>query len=127
LSRSHAPFSASATAEHKFAGLFTGRSEVVIDSLAGLLSQFKPDRLPGLLLADGCPIGCIAVWGNVLDLQRDHITSAKFAIDGQIEHRKIARSSLCLKLAPNRPDMLWPQWRFGSRKLSFVPRLVFLP
>jgi hypothetical protein len=30
-----------------------------------------------------------------------------------------------LKFAPDRPHVLWPQWRFGARKLSFAPRFTF--
>jgi len=57
---------ASSAAEHKLARPFAGGSQVFIDSLAGLLGQFKPNRLPGLL-ADSWSIGCVAVWGNILD------------------------------------------------------------
>jgi hypothetical protein len=51
-------------------------------------------------LANRCPIGCIAVKGNILDLQCDDVAGAELAIDGQIEHREIAGSSVGLKLAP---------------------------
>src|SRR4051794_3663060 len=56
LSRCHTPTRATPGGEHKFAGLFACDPEVVIDSLSGLLRQFEPDRLPGLLLSYGCPI-----------------------------------------------------------------------
>ena len=80
--------------------------------MAGLFSQFKPDRLSGFPLPDRCPIDSVSVWGDVFDLQFDDIAAAEFAIDGQIEHREIAGSSLGLKLAPYRPDVLWPEGRF---------------
>ena len=56
LSRCHTPSRATPGGEHKFAGLLAGDPEVVIDCLSGLLRQFEPDRLPGLLLSHGCPI-----------------------------------------------------------------------
>jgi len=96
----HAPVSALSAAEHEVVRLSSGGSQVFIDSLAGLLGQLKPDRLASLPLPDRCPIGCITVWGDILDLQCDDIAGAELAIDGQIEHREIACSSRGLKLAP---------------------------
>jgi hypothetical protein len=72
-----------------------------------------------------CDLRGVAIWGDALDLQQNNVAGAKFAIDCQIEHREIARSCVSLKFAPDRPHVLWPQWRFGARKLSFVPRLTF--
>ena len=71
--------------EQELAGFLAGRLDVIIHRLAGLFRQFKPDRSPGLSLAHGCPIGTIAIWSNVLDLERNDITASQFAIDGQIE------------------------------------------
>jgi hypothetical protein len=62
------------------------------------------------------------IWRDVLDSQGNDITPAEFAIDRQIEHRKIASSSFQLQLAPDRPNVLWAQRGFCSTQFSFVPR-----
>jgi hypothetical protein len=43
-------------------------------------------------------------YSDVLDLEGDEIAASKFAIDGQIEHRQVARLSLDLQLGPDRPE-----------------------
>jgi hypothetical protein len=40
---------------------------VVIDGLAGLIAQFKPDRPSCFLLPDGCSIRCVAAGSDILD------------------------------------------------------------
>ena len=65
--------------------------EVVIDSLPGLLGQFEPDGLSGLLLAHCRAINDITAGSNILDLQGDDIAAAQLAIDGEIEHRQITQ------------------------------------
>jgi hypothetical protein len=94
--------------EQELAGFLAGRLDVVIHRLAGLFRQFKPDRSPGLSLAHGCPISTIAIWSNVLDLERNDIAASQFAIDGQIEQRQIAGSLLDLELGPDCPNVFLP-------------------
>jgi hypothetical protein len=72
LSSCDATVSALPTAEHELTGLFTAGPQVFIDSLARLLSQFEPDRLSCLLLADRGTISSITVGRNVLDFLRHH-------------------------------------------------------
>jgi hypothetical protein len=43
-------------AEQELAGPFAGGLYVVIDRLASLFAQFKSNRAPCFLLADGCAI-----------------------------------------------------------------------
>ena len=47
LSGGHAAIRTLPTAEYELAGLLAGRPQVVVDSLASLLCQLKPDRLSG--------------------------------------------------------------------------------
>jgi hypothetical protein len=82
--------------EQRLAGLLSGRFEVVINGLAGLLRQFKSNRTPGLFLAHRRTGKRVAVRGNVFDPYCDHITAAQLAIDGEIEHRQVAGSLLYL-------------------------------
>ena len=77
----HAACRAAPTREQKFARPFASGSQVVINSLSGLLRQFEPNRLTGFLLADGCPIGCIAIRCDILDFQRNDIAAAKLTVD----------------------------------------------
>jgi hypothetical protein len=55
-------------------------AQVVIDSLAGLLGQLKPDGLPGFPLASGRSIGRVAVGRDVLYLQRNYVTGAELGL-----------------------------------------------
>jgi hypothetical protein len=112
-------------AEHQLTKRFLTGLQILVDSLASLLGHFKANGLPRLLLAYRSPIGCIAFGRDILDLQCNNIAGPELAIDGQVEHRKIARSSLCLEFAPDGSDMFGPQRRFSSCKFSFVPGLVF--
>ncbi len=54
----------------------------------GLLGQFKPDGLPGLLLPHRRPIDRIPARCNILDLEGNDIAATQLAVDGQIEHRR---------------------------------------
>ena len=94
---------------------------VVVDRLAGLLGQFEPDRLPGLLLPHRRPIDRIPVRCNVLDLERDDIAAAQLAVDGEIEHRQVAHPPVDLELGADRPNVLRPQRRLRANQLALVP------
>jgi hypothetical protein len=74
---------------------------------------------------DRTKVLAIAVGGDVLDLQHNDITGAKLAIDCKVEHRKVARSTLRLKLASDRPDVLEPQRRLRTGKLACSKVLAF--
>jgi hypothetical protein len=50
------------------AGVLSGGSEIIIDRFSGLLRQFEPDRLSGLLLSDGRAIDCVSTRRDVFDL-----------------------------------------------------------
>src|SRR5450759_1227688 len=108
LARRHMVLLPAAGCEQEFSGFLGGRPDVVIHRLAGLFRQFKSYGSPILSLAHGCPVGTIAVRSNVLDLDSDDIAASQFAVDGQIEHRQIARSLLYLELGPDRPDVFLP-------------------
>ena len=81
MSGGHATARTSPTAEHELTGLLAGAPQVVIDRLAGLFGQFKPDGLPGFPLAQSRSIGSMAVGGDILDLQSDDITGTELAVE----------------------------------------------
>jgi hypothetical protein len=70
----------------------------MIDCLARLLGQFKPDRLTGFLLPHRCTFHRIPIWRDVLHLEGDNITAAELAIDCEIEHREVSNPSFDLEL-----------------------------
>jgi hypothetical protein len=74
-----------------------------------LFAQFKSDGPPGFLLPNRCSICRVAAGGDILDPDGDDITAAKFAVDGQIEHGKVARPAFDLEFRPDRPDVFGAQ------------------
>ena len=83
------------------ARLPSGSSEVVIDSLPGLLGEFEPDGLSSLPLAHGGAINDITTGSNIFDLQGDDIASTLLAVDGEIEHRQVTHLASNLQLCPD--------------------------
>src|SRR5262245_45857826 len=94
--------------KQEFARLLASDLYVVIDCLAGQFRQFEPDRMPGLPLSHRRPVD------RVLDLKRNDIAAAQFAVDGQIKHRQVSCTSCDLKFCSDRPDVPWPERRFCS-------------
>jgi len=86
--------------EQELARPLIGSLHIVIDSLAGLLTQFKSDRSPGFPLPDRCPIRRVPAGGDILDPELDDVTVAKLAVDRQIEHSEVASAALDLELCP---------------------------
>src|SRR5207302_2102298 len=77
-----APAPSTAAAEQEVARLSTGGANVVVDCMASVLGDLKSNRQTGLLLAYHGSIDRISMRRNVLDLERDNITTAQFAVDG---------------------------------------------
>jgi hypothetical protein len=77
----------------------------VADRAPGLLGDLKLNRPPGLLLDHGRSIANSPAGQYVVDpQQRGHSPGA--AVDGQIEHRKIALAALQLQKNANCPHVL---------------------
>ena len=57
---------------------------------------------------------------HMFHLQADDDAASQLAIDGQIEHRKIARSSFDLQFAPNRPNVFGPSGGFAPVSLPLL-------
>ena len=106
----------------KLPGCLLREAEILIDGLAGLFGDLKADRTSGFLLPNGGALHRVAMRRDVLDFQAHHIATAKLAVDGEIEQRKIAHLALHLQPGPDRPDMLGLQGRFRTNKLALVPR-----
>jgi hypothetical protein len=97
-------------------------AEVPVDRLPRLLGDLEPDRPTGLPLADCRAIDRVAVRRNILDPQSDHVTTAKLAVDGDVEEREIAYAACELQPSAYRPDMLRLKRWFRARQSAFVPR-----
>jgi hypothetical protein len=95
--------------EQEFARLFARRPDVIIDSFAGLLTQFKPNGMSGFPLADGCSINSHVLWRDILDLEADDVAASELAVDREIEHRQVSYPALDLAFGSNRLDFF-----FGS-------------
>jgi hypothetical protein len=57
-------------------------------------------------LSDRCPIRRVPAGGDILDPDGDDITTAKLAVDRQIEHGEVASAAFDLEFRPDRPDVL---------------------
>src|SRR6516162_9900823 len=101
--------------------LLVGGSDVVVDCLTGLLSHLEPDRLAGLLLAHCRAIGGMSVRRHIFHLEADNVAASQLAIDGQIEHREVARSSFDLQLASNRPNVFGTKRRLRPCQFALIP------
>jgi hypothetical protein len=77
--------------------------------------------MSGFLLAHRGAGNCETVRSNVFDLEADHVTASKLAIDSEIEHGKVACSPFNLQLGPDRPDVLGTQGRLRADQLALIP------
>src|SRR6266436_9594098 len=76
-------------------------TDVVIDRLPGLLGHLETNRLASLLLPDRRPVEGVSTGGDILDLERDDITTAQFAVDCEIEHGQVSGLTFDLELCPD--------------------------
>ena len=97
MARCHAAVRTTTACEQELAGSFVSSLQIIIDGLACLFAQFKPDGPSGLLLSNRRAIRGISVCSNVLDFDCDDVTATKLAIDRQIEHGKVASAAFDLK------------------------------
>src|SRR5215467_4775717 len=95
--------------------------KVIVQSLPHQFGQFKPNGSPGLPLPDSRSVNGIAIGRHVIHAQGDEITAAKFAVDGQIEHRQVAGALLELQFRAYRPNMAWPHWWLRAGHFTLVP------
>ena len=69
-----------------------------------MVRQLEPYRSARLLLAYGGPIRGVAARCHVIDAQRDDVTAAELAVNGQVEERSRLRSAICSFV---RMDQTW--------------------
>ena len=117
----HRPIAHTAPSEQIFTSALAGFIQEVVNGLPGLIRQLELDRSTGLLLPDGRTIDRIAIRSKIFDAQGDDVATAQLAVDLKVEKGKVAGSSFDQEPGPDRPDLVWPQRRFGSNQLAFVP------
>jgi hypothetical protein len=117
LAGCHTAVRATMSGEQELAWAFARAAEILIDRVTGLLTQFKSDRTPGLLLTNRCAIRRVSASGDILDPNGDKITAPKLAV----EHGKVASATSNLT-RPDRPNVLGSQRRLRPHQLPFVPR-----
>jgi hypothetical protein len=80
--------------------------EPLADSSTGLIGNLELHRPASLLLNDGRAIANSPASEHVIDPQPEEIAAPELAVDGEIEHREIAFSTLRLEPHPDCPDIL---------------------
>src|SRR5215475_15135847 len=111
----------SAARKQKLAGLLARLPQVVFDRLPGLFGQLELDRPPRLALPDSRALDSVTGWGDILDFERHHVTTAQLAVDREIEHGEVSDATLNHQPRPDGPDVLCPQRGLGSDQLALVP------
>jgi hypothetical protein len=59
--------------------------------------------------------------GDIAHMQADEIAAPQFAVDGQVEHGKVADGMRILEVDTDGPDVLWLKGRLLAYELSLVP------
>ena len=96
----------------------------VADRAPGLLGDLKLNRPPGLLLDHGRSIANSPAGQYVVDPQPREVAAPELAVDGQIEHRKIALAALQLQTNANCPDVLWLERALLAGQATLVPGIA---
>ena len=63
---------------------------------------------------------------NVSDTDFDDVTTAKLAINCQIEKRSVAQAPVMIEPETCRPNLPGLQRAFGSQRSPFIPRAQFI-
>ena len=73
---------------------------MLIERFPRLLGQLEPDGTSGFLLTHRCAIDHKAVWSNVPDFEADDVAASELAINGEVEHGKVAIANSRLIRSP---------------------------
>jgi hypothetical protein len=82
--------------------------QVLVEGLSCLIRELEPHRQASLPLAHRCAIERVAIRRHVLDANSHHVTAAQFAVNRQVEERKVPFASRDLQLGSDRPHMARP-------------------
>jgi hypothetical protein len=66
----------------------------------------------------------MSVRRHIFHLQADDIAAAEFAVDREIEHRQVTRSSRNLQFGSDRPHVLRSEWWYCTGQFALVPRFA---
>jgi hypothetical protein len=96
-------------------------SQPLADSTPSLLGDLEPHRPAGLFLDHRRSIANSPAGAHVIDPQPNEVAPPELAINGQIEHRKIALAPLHLEANTNGPDIPWLQRALLADQTPPVP------
>ena len=74
------------------------------------------------LLHDNRAAGDVTALDHIVDAQRDQITPAQFAVDGEIEQGEISGAMIQLQSNSDGPDLFQLQRRLLPEELALIPR-----
>jgi hypothetical protein len=95
--------------------------EPLADSSTRLLGNLELHRPASLLLNEGRAIANSPASEHIIDPESDEIAAPELAVDRQIEHRKIASTTLHLQPYSNCPDILRLERALLADQASPVP------
>ena len=82
-----------------------------MDSIPGLLGQFKLNRTPRFLLPNNSTLSDATGYNNITNPQGHQVTTAELAINGQVKQSKVTHLSMDLEQDSDCPDILGLQRR----------------
>lgn len=98
-------------------GIVVDRAATLLEPSQGAhscwLEQFKLHRASGLLLHDHRARPDAATADEITYSDRHHVTATKFAVDGEVEQRSVAKPVLAIEPKANGPRLLRLQARFA--------------
>src|SRR5580700_5485770 len=112
---------AEAAREEKRAFSYGAQGEPVVDRRSGLFGDLKLDRPTRFLLDHGGAVRHSATSAHIVDAQPHEIATPQLAIDGQIEKREVAFTSLKLEPDADRPDLLRLERTFLPNEAVLIP------
>jgi hypothetical protein len=121
LAGCHRPIAPTTPSEQILTWPLAGLLQEVVNGMPGLIRQLEFDWSPGLLLPDDRTIDRIAIRSDIFDPQGDDVATTQLAVDRKIEKGKVAGLSFDQEPGSDRPDLVWPQRRFGPDQLALVP------
>ena len=109
--------------EQEVLGLQSGGLDPLLHGVTGSWRDLELNGSLGLVLHHDGPRGELVAVADVADLEGNEVTSAKLAVDAQVEKREVAYSILHLKTNSKCPDVLELERGLLADDLALVPWL----
>jgi hypothetical protein len=99
-------------------------SQPLADRAPGLFCDLELHRPAGFFLDHGRSLANPPAGAHLIDPHPNEVATSELAVDGQIEHRKIALAVLQLQANTNCPDILRLQRTLLAVQATLVPRVA---